>query len=56
MGANIFALTNTSETAADLAARCGGKAELVQLLRAAEGTVLQVPSVESNVHRCSADV
>ena len=39
MGANIFALTNTSETAADLAARCGGKAELVQLLRAAEGTV-----------------
>jgi len=38
MGADIFALTNTSETAADLAERCGGKLELVQLLRAAEGT------------------
>ena len=39
MGAAIFALTDTSETAADLAARCGGKQELVQLLQAAEGTL-----------------
>ena len=37
MGAAIFALTDTVETAADLAARSGGKKELVQLLRAAEG-------------------
>lgn len=37
MGAPIFALTDTVETAADLAARSGGKQELVQLLRAVEG-------------------
>ena len=37
MGAPIFALTDTVETAADLAARSGGKPELVQLLRAVEG-------------------
>ena len=37
MGAVIFALTDTVETAADLAARSGGKQELVQLLRAVEG-------------------
>lgn len=37
MGAVIFALTDTVETAADLAARSGGKPELVQLLRAVEG-------------------
>ena len=37
MGAAIFALTDTVETAADLAARSGGKQELVQLLRAVEG-------------------
>ena len=37
MGAAIFALTDTVETAADLAARSGGKKELVQLLRAVEG-------------------
>ncbi|KAJ7394405.1 hypothetical protein OS493_000214 [Desmophyllum pertusum] len=36
MGAPIFALTDTVETAADLAARSGGKQELVQLLRAVE--------------------
>lgn len=36
MGAAIFALTDTVETAADLAARSGGKQELVQLLRAVE--------------------
>ena len=41
MGAEVFSLTSTSETAADLAARCGGKPELVQLLRAAEGTIYQ---------------
>lgn len=39
MGADIYALTSTSETAADLAERCGGKLELVQLLRAAEGNL-----------------
>lgn len=37
MGAVIFALTDTVETAADLAARSGGKQELVQLLGAVEG-------------------
>lgn len=37
MGVPIFALTDTVETAADLAARSGGKQELVQLLRAVEG-------------------
>lgn len=36
MGAPIFALTDTVETAADLAARSGGKQELVQLLKAVE--------------------
>lgn len=52
MGAVIFALTDTVETAADLAARSGGKQELVQLLRAVEVDVavqklqekLQTPS------------
>ena len=37
MGAAAFALTDTLETAADLASRSGGKQELVQLLRAVEG-------------------
>ena len=37
MGAAVFALTDTLETAADLASRSGGKQELVQLLRAVEG-------------------
>jgi len=36
MGAAVFALTDTLETAADLASRSGGKQELVQLLRAVE--------------------
>ncbi|EDO38700.1 predicted protein [Nematostella vectensis] len=36
MGADVFALTSTQETAADLADRCGGKPELVKLLQAAE--------------------
>ncbi|XP_073255602.1 uncharacterized protein [Porites lutea] len=36
MGVPVFALTDTSETAADLASRSGGKQELVQLLRAVE--------------------
>lgn len=36
MGAAVFAFTDTLETAADLAARSGGKQELVQLLRAVE--------------------
>lgn len=36
MGAPVFALTDTLETAADLASRSGGKQELVQLLRAVE--------------------
>ena len=37
MGVPVFALTDTLETAADLASRSGGKQELVQLLRAVEG-------------------
>ena len=37
MGAAAFALTDTLETAADLASRSGGKQELVQLLRGVEG-------------------
>lgn len=37
MGVAVFAVTDTLETAADLAARSGGKQELVQLLRAIEG-------------------
>lgn len=37
MGVAVFAVTDTLETAADLAARSGGKQELVQLLRAMEG-------------------
>ena len=37
MGVPVFALTDTSETAADLASRSGSKQELVQLLRAVEG-------------------
>ena len=37
MGVAVFALTDTLETAADLASRSGGKQELVQLLRAVEG-------------------
>lgn len=36
MGVAVFAVTDTLETAADLAARSGGKQELVQLLRAIE--------------------
>ncbi|XP_073255508.1 uncharacterized protein [Porites lutea] len=36
MGVPVFALTDTLETAADLASRSGGKQELVQLLRAVE--------------------
>ena len=37
MGVPVLALTDTLETAADLASRSGGKQELVQLLRAVEG-------------------
>ena len=37
VGVPVFALTDTLETAADLASRSGGKQELVQLLRAVEG-------------------
>jgi len=46
MGAPIFALTDTLETAADLAARSGGKQELVQLLRAVEGKKMSEPVMQ----------
>ena len=37
MGADIFKETDQGETAADLATRCGGVKEMIQILRAAEG-------------------
>ncbi|KAK3711634.1 hypothetical protein QZH41_014062, partial [Actinostola sp. cb2023] len=57
MGADIYALTSTSETAADLAERCGGKFDLVQLLRAAEvdAAVKRLQKKLRNVARTSKD-
>lgn len=37
MGADVFKETDQGETATDLATRCGGVKEMIQILRAAEG-------------------